>query len=358
MARGVIRYSALPILVLLGWSAASQAQPPAPVPVAVGDKPAAVSPAPPPPPAHDVALSDVPTIHTDCDSCSTFHWILNGDYLYMRPRRRAQDYAIVDPSNDGHVAGTIESLDWDHRSGMRVGGGVGFGNSLDAVFLYTYLHSENAGSVTAPDGGVLFATLTHPGTVDQVTSAAAATSFNYNVYDFEIGKSFPVGDSFSMRLFGGSRSARIDQNFNALYDGLTANKDFVSSRVQFMGSGVRVGGEGIWGHCSGFGLYGRASASLLLGDFKTHLSENDNAGTTVLVDVTERFEKVVPVLELGVGLTWRYEGLRVSVGYEFTNWFGLADMPNFVDDFHQGKFAHHINDLSIDGLTARLEWRY
>jgi hypothetical protein len=106
------------------------------------------------------------------------------------------------------------------------------------------------------------------------------------------------------------------------------------------------------------GLYGRAAASLVLGDFKSHLAEINNAGTTVLVDVTDRFEKVVPVLELGFGVTYQVRNFRLSAGYEFTNWFGLADLPDFVDDVHQGKLARRVSDLSIDGLVVRAEWRY
>ena len=283
---------------------------------------------------------------------------MEGDYLYVRPRRRLQDYALVDPFNDGRVAGSIEHLNWDWRSAFRVGGGVRLDCGLEAAFYYTYLHDATSGGVIAPDGGVLFATLTHPGTVDQVSSAFAATSFNYNVFDFELGRTFTLCDSFGLRLFAGSRSTRIDQNFNALYDGLTANKDFVSTRVTFDGSGARIGGEVTWHPGYGLGLYGRGAASLVLGDFKSHLAEINNAGTTVLVDVSDRFEKVVPVLELGFGITYQLRSFRLTAGYEWTNWFGLADLPDFVDDFHQGKLARRVSDLSIDGLMVRAEWRY
>ena len=81
-------------------------------------------------------------------------------------------------------------------------------------------------------------------------------------------------------------------------------------------------------------------------------------GTTTVADVTERFDKVVPVLELGFGVTWQYRSFRLSLGYEYTNWFGLSDLPDFVDDFHQGKLVRRLSDLSIDGLMLRGEWRY
>jgi len=340
-------------------------QPPAPVPAGPPQPVIAPPPAAPPTP---VALPSVP-IHSEptlpCDplpnveTCEqSFGYFVEGDFLYVKPRRRLQDFAIVDPFNDGTVAGPIKSLDWDWRSAFRIGGGLRLSCGLEAAFYYTYLHDATHGSATAPDGGVLFATLTHPGTVDQVATAFADTSFNYNVFDFELARSFKPAEAFGLRLFVGSRSTRIDQNFNAVYDGITANRDFVTTRVNFNGTGARIGGEGTWHPGYGLGLYGRAAASLVLGDFKTRLAEINNAGATVLVNVTDCFDKVVPVLELGFGITYETHGCRLTLGYEYTNWFGLADLPDFGDDVHQGKLVRRISDLSIDGLVVRAEWRY
>ena len=329
------------------------AQPPATIPSP--PLPTAPIPVTPPPPEPTPPCSLSPT---EFESHQGLSFFVEADYLYVKPRRRIQDYAIVDPFGDGRVAGTIESLDWGWRSAFRVGGGVQVDHGLDIAFYYSYLHDASHGGVMAPDGGTLFATMTHPGTVDQVNTAFADTSFNYNLYDIEFGRTFKLADCFGLRIFGGSRSARIDQNFNVLYDGNTANKDFVASQVRFNGSGARLGSEAIWHPADGWGLYGRAAASLVLGDFKTHLSEVNNAGSTVLVDVTERFDKVLPVLELGFGVTYQYRGWRITAGYEYTNWFGLADLPEFVDDFHPGKFTHRVSDVSIDGLVLRIEYRY
>jgi hypothetical protein len=362
MSSGALRTWVFWASVILGPAGPAWAQPLALGPVGqphpVVPEPA-VNPLSPPPPTADVPFEASPPIALP-EVASPDHWRIfaEGDYLYLRPRRQLQDYAIVDPFSDTRVAGSIEHLNWDWRSAFRVGGGIGLDSGFEAAFYYTYLHDATQGGVTAPNGGILFATLTHPGTVDQVASAFAATSFNYNVFDFDLAHTFVPTPSFALRLFVSSRSARIDQNFNVFYDGVTAIKDFVSTRVNFDGTGARVGAEGTWHPGCGLGLYGRAAASLVLGEFKTHLAEVNNAGTTVLVDVTDRFEKVLPVLELGFGLTYEIRGLRLMAGYEFTNWFGLANLPDFADDFHQGKFVRRISDLSIDGLAVRAEWRY
>ena len=359
------------MLFLLAASAASAQPvqtvpsplPNAPVPVTA---PQAAPIAVTPPPAAPISVTAPPPEPTppckvnaiEPEAHQAFSFFVDGDYLYVRPRSRNMDYALVDPFSDGRVAGNFQSLDWNWQSAFVVRAGAQLDQGLEIIFSYSYLHDASQGGVMAPDSGTLFATMTHPGTVDQVNSAFANTSFNYNLFDFELARTFKLADCFALWVFGGSRSARIDQNFNVLYDGNTANKDFVASQVRFNGTGARLGGEAIWHPGDGWGLYGRAAASLVLGDFKTQLSEVNNAGATVLVDVTDRFQKVVPVLDLGFGITHQYRGWRITAGYEYTNWFGLADLPDFVDDFHQGKFTRRVSDVSIDGLVVRVEYRY
>ena len=73
-----------------------------------------------------------------------------------------------------------------------------------------------------------------------------------------------------------------------------------------------------------------------------------------LVNVSEKFEKVVPVTEYGVGLGWQKDNIRIRLGYEMTNWGNLVDRPDFVDDVHRGKMVRRLSDLSLDGLSIQL----
>jgi hypothetical protein len=181
---------------------------------------------------------------------------------------------------------------------------------------------------------------------------------NYNVFDLEFGHTFRPCENVSVRVFAGPRFADIDQEFGAVYDGLDADRDRVGSRLNFDGGGARVGGEGNWAVWQGVGLYARGAASLLAGDFRATLTEANSDGTAPIVGVTDRFRKLVPVLELGLGLSYQYRGWRVAAGYEFINWFGLLDTPDFVSDTHFGKVARRVGDLGFDGLVLRAEYAY
>jgi hypothetical protein len=280
---------------------------------------------------------------------------IEADYLLFRPRRRNLDFALLAPSNQGIAVGTIESVDWNTESGFRIGAGYLLPiQGWDVGADYTYFHSSGSRAVARTAGETLFATMTHPGGIEQVDTANASSSLNYNVLDLEVGRGLNVGDRFTLRLFGGGRFAWIDQSENAFYNGGDANHALASASVDFNGAGLRLGGEGRMNLGWGLHLYAGGSGSLVVGDFRTHRLETNAGGAVTNVDVSEKFDKVVPVAELGLGVGWEYRKLQIRAGYEMTNWFGLVDVPDFVDDVHQAKFTRRTGDVSLDGLVLQV----
>jgi hypothetical protein len=249
------------------------------------------------------------------------------------------------------VGGSVEALNWHRESGLRGGSGYRLGEGWEIGTYFTYLHSNADQSLIQPTAaGAIFPTLTHPGFIDQVTSATATSSLNYHVIDVELARRLEINESSFVKVFGGGRFAWIDQSLDADYNGGDARLAHVSSPIRFNGGGFLVGGEGHWKGPGGFSLFARANGAILLGNFNSSLRETNNNGATVDVDVQRGFEKLVPAAEIGVGVNWRYRNLQVSGGYEFTNWFGLIDSPDFVDDVHPGKMARRTGDLSLEGL--------
>jgi hypothetical protein len=288
------------------------------------------------------------------ESCCAGGFFAEADYLFMRARRRAMDFVLVDPVHRGVPEGTIESLEWEDNSGVRAGGGYHFCEGWEVGAYYTYFQTRAQRTLEAPPGGTLFATLTHPGGIEQVQTATADSSLKFNVVDVEVGRWFDICDSFAVRCFGGARFAWIDQNLNAFYNGGDANHAAVSSPINFDGAGIRIGGEGRWKMGKGFSLYARGSGSLLEGRFRTHLIEINDGGAVVDANVSDRFEKLVPVAELGLGVAWEYRCFQVRLGYEMSNWFNMVDSPDFVDDVHQAKAVRRTSDLSLDGLLLQV----
>lgn len=273
------------------------------------------------------------------------------DFLYLRARRQALDFAIVDPNRNGVPEGSIETLSWRSDSGLHFDLGYRLpGSGWELTTGLTYFRAGADRTLGSPPGGTLFATLTHPGMIEQVDAAVATSNLEYYVLDADLGHRVRVGDNSCYRFFAGGRFAWIDQNLSAVYNGGDANQATVNSPISFNGAGLRAGGEGQWGCGWGLSVFGRASASLLVGHFRSHLTETNDNGTTVNTDVSDKFEQMVPVLELALGLAWQYERFSVSVGYEMSEWFNMVESPDFVDDVHQGKLSYRKSDLSLEGL--------
>ena len=334
--------------------------PPAPVVPAKADTPIELPGLPPLPPAPTTTTCDAGVPMSGETSGQPWGMVFaDFEYLYLKPYRSNLDFAIISPNANGDPEGSIQSDDWHTRSAFRIGTGYGMPNDgPDIGFYYTYLHDDQIGGLIQPAGGLLFATQTHPGTVELVGRATAEAALSYNVFDLEMGRRVSLGEALSLRPFGGLRFAEIDQTFNVQYNGGDANQDLVSNHLKYDGGGVRAGAQIDWMLLDHWSVYGRAAGSLMTGDYNATVTEYNNNGATALTNVNQSFRKITPVAEMAFGVSYQSEHLRLSLGYEITNWFNLVDTPSFVDDVQQGKFLHNVSDLGVDGLAVKAEFVY
>jgi hypothetical protein len=273
----------------------------------------------------------------------------------LRPRINGLDFATVDPTNDATPTGQVKRVNYDTSSGLRVGVGFRPSNSYwDVSFAYTYLHADGSEDAVAPSGGTLYPLMGRPGVLDNVVSGAASAGLDYHVYDIAAGRLIKLDPDFVLRLQTGVRLANIRTDFNSAYDGGDANQANIYSSTRFTGAGLMVGGQGDWTVGYGLSVFGRARGALMYGDIKNRQLALNNAGATTNADLTDSSTQIIPVAELGVGLSWQYRNLVVSGGYEATNWFNLVDRQLFVDDFSEGRFQRRVSDLSLEGIFLRL----
>jgi hypothetical protein len=314
-------------------------------------------------PSPPVLLADAPAEapHTDAEPICTESrpggLFLGAEYLLLKPQRGDLDYAILNATRSGHPDGTTETLVLPTVSSFRVEGGYRFPSQWDAGLAYSYLFSHGQSAVTTGANGTIYTTMTSPGgNVSEATSAIGDVRLNYNVGDLEIGRRLDFGETFGLRLFAGSRLGFINQHVSATYNGRDANFDGIFTRVDFSGAGVRIGAEGVCKVGGGFTMYARAAGSLLEGRYE--VSESETNGPATLLNVADKFERVVPVTELGLGVGWERNNVRLRIGYEMTNWGSLVDRVDFVDDVHRGKLVHNLSDLSLSGLTLQLAFGF
>jgi hypothetical protein len=360
---------ALAALLSVAGPSFAQFSPPPPPP-AISRPPAQLLPPPgdSQPPSTPIADLTPPEfqhkpVTTVCDGCrpcdSPAAWLFSAEYLLVRPRRRADDFAIVDPLDNLTPEGRVHNVGFDMASGLRAG--VGYraaGSPWETWFTYTYLHAGGEASAVAPPGGLIYPTLTRPGLVDTALSAVAGDNLTYNVYDLDTCRKVAGDESLELRLGFGVRYTTIDQNQTAIYNGRDANFSQVASRISFDGAGLTVGGEGRWLMPWGLSLFGRAKGGLIVGDVRNSLRETDNGGATTNANIQDHYYTTIPVLELGTGVAWEYRNLRISAGYEITNWFNMIDSPTFTNDFAEGKIGRRHGDLSLEGLFLQMGLAY
>src|SRR5579864_5576357 len=285
---------------------------------------------------------------------SPSQFALSAEYLLALPKRSDTDYAIADATNNRTPEGSIASVDWGASSGVRAG--ITYrpaGSLLDASVNYPFLWAGASQSLTAPTGGLLYATQTRPGLVDMVSTAQAASTMSYNVADIVVGRTIPVDGFFVFRWSGGVRIAAINETLDVMYDGMQATQTHVLRHSNFVGSGLTMATEGRWNLPNDFSLFGRAGGALLGGGQYASYLETDVAGATINANLTDQFWQVIPVLEMGVGIVWQRYGYQVSIGYEITNWFNLVTRTNLSDDLAEGKPTRKQGDLSIEGIYFR-----
>src|SRR5436190_437914 len=169
-------------------------------------------------PSHDPHVTDHGAMNDHGGESGAL--IATGDFLLLRPRRRAQDFAILGTNPFWGPQGTIQNVEGGFDAGLRVGAGWRCpGECWRIDLIYTNIHSAGDGTAFGTTNLAVFPTLTHPAVVGQVNAAFANNSVNLNIFDLQVGRDLHHGESSSFRVFAGPRFADLDQKFTAFYFG-------------------------------------------------------------------------------------------------------------------------------------------
>lgn len=288
-------------------------------------------------------------------------WFATGEYLLWRSRMDGLGYAIVDPVDDFTPTGRVANVNQEVASGLRVALGYRLpGQGWDIGITYTYLDSTGEEAVAAPPGGLVYPTYTRPGVIDAVGRAIGFASFDYNVFDIDVGRTWHVDEHLNLRTYGGVRIAAIDLDYGARYDGGQAIQAMATNRLAFDGAGPTAGVGANWNIGRGVGLIGNTRTGLLYGDFTSRVVETNGVAPlpAVLTDISDEFSGVAPFLSVALGGSYTWRNLSFAAGYEVTHYFNLGSQPVLVDDFAEGKYLRKRNDFSFDGVFFRLGMTY
>jgi len=181
-------------------------------------------------------------------------------------------------------------------------------------------------------------------------SFSSYSDLDFQLHDFEVGRSFRLAEYLEVEAFGGFRWGQVDYSLSDRYQ-LAPGSIFVMTDTQVVRAnsctdsyGVRLGGEARCRLRGNLSLFGRGAVSGLAST--TRSNGTSNRGITMVPwDVTDNHENLV--LDASTGLAWRYGQLEVAAGYEWSSWqnsiqsrrIRYTEQPDYEDLLLEGAFA-------------------
>lgn len=309
------------------------------------------------------------------------------EYLRWAYRQPGLEYGITDIGGvqDRGAVGSVLSLGGEYDNGMRASIGYRFDqvssnglfNRPEMLFTYTefdtelfdrrigslrssFITSDNSENDDSDNINTLGVETITPD--DRATSATARMTFDYDVYDLEFAQSLQLTRTLTWRLSAGARAAVLNEHFGVTYTGGDFQVPYRAFRDwDYSGAGVLFGSDFNWKVKRNFSLNFGAKTGALLGRYESrHFFPDDEPG--VPTDVRHGETRVNPFIEVNAGVQYeRQIGkaiLTVGAGYEIVNWFNMTDSRTFTDSHMEGQNAKSVQDVSLDGMYARLGINY
>jgi hypothetical protein len=219
------------------------------------------------------------------------------------------------------------------------------GNEITSSFLGNfYINNANGAGISGP----------------KYRKAAIRWRILYNIFDWDIGRSFLMSRALSMRPFIGLRGGWIDQKINSKWEDpiLTESQPVFTVATEnlkndFWGIGPSAGLNTKWilGHVKehSFSLFGDFSTALMFG----HWSFSDTYKNNTPAEVNYKVSSVnglATMFKSTMGLKWevyfnqRRSHFALRLGYEMQFWLDQLQ----YNSFNTGRFN---NELTLEGGT-------
>ncbi len=252
-----------------------------------------------------------------------------------------------------------------YSPGYRAGGFFTMGPDSRVSAQYTWYNASDSSSISTSGGNVLMPLVLFPGTFNAGSTAQSATASYVNSFqmiDVDYDVIAERGDRYWYGYSLGARYAQLKQGFSANFpfdppDGTTT----LNTAANFDGVGPSAGVQGE--HClfagSRLRAYAKGSASFLVGSWRTsYFQQNQFAGTQANASLKQ--DRIVPLLDLELGLAWLSRGqrVRISGGYLVSAWFNSINTPGWITSVQNSTYNPGAQTVTFDGLVARAEVRF
>lgn len=297
-----------------------------------------------------------PSSRPDCQQKSVD---IFADFLYWYTSEPV-DWAYTLTTTHNGVIAEYKTFSFEWAPGFRVGLGYNMKHDeWDTQASYTWFKSKTSGSTAGTvTSGFLGARLS---LLEPFSIARASLNLRYNIFDWDLGRSFLLSDRLVIRPSIGFKGGWINQfldshwstpNFIGLFL-LVAEENL---KQRFTGAGPKGGISANW--CFGniqnhaFSIIGQFETGYLWGHWKIKDRYLDNLLTQILIQTTERnYGALVLHSTFGFGWDFNFDNDRSHIGfkiaYEIEDWFNHLQFFTNIDGGQN-------NNLILQGLNFLL----
>jgi hypothetical protein len=268
------------------------------------------------------------------------------------------DWAFTLKTKPNFVGSAYKTLAFDWDPGFRVGVGYNMHHDQwDTQFTYTWFQAQAndhaSGSVTS---GFLAARLS---LLEPFQKGKIDFNLHYNMFDWDLGRSFLVSKSLSFRPFIGAKAGWINQRLRAKW---TSPDYFAFEKVKnnFRGGGPKGGVDSQWilGNIERhvFSLKGTLAAAYLWGSWTLRDQFIDVFSTKTSIPMGRRnFGSLMLQTLMGFGWDFDFDKERshfaLNVSYEIQDWL------NHFQVFSNASGTQNA-DLILQGLTVDVRFDF
>lgn len=305
-------------------------------------------------------LKGVPNISTRTESASS--WALSADVLFwLASEEVASIWADVITVGDNTSSWSAEGFDFNWDYGLRVGAGHGLiHDQWDTMLYWTYFRTSAKHTIPfEPDRLIIpefFAALLSKNTP---LSLHAKWSLLFNIFDWELGRSYWVSQHVSLRPFLGIKGGWIHQSIHGKYQNLIIDKVHTHNSAQehlknnFWGVGPLGGLNSKWRarqwgpHSLDF--FGDFSMATLWGNWQCSDVYKNTASQKSSVNMKNATLGAL-MFRGFMGISWdvifygRKASFNARLGYEMQIWLNQLRLATF-----QLQRLH--DDLTLQGIT-------
>ncbi len=286
--------------------------------------------------------------------------------LLMHPSEDLLNYVSKRSPPTGYLGSTVaEYVPYDWNWGGRVGVGYNLPHDgWDMLLNWSFLKSRGAASTSFPDPSKEAGEIVPYGFLAAVpiSKATGQTNLSFDTLDFELGRSYFVGNWTIVRPFLGMRGVWADRSFNSRYEPLSSEGSLLPNidiSDYFGSGGLLLGCKNQWGFGSGWSLFGDGSFALLYGKDNTHqrqpyVTTSKTPGTLLS---KRSWWTMRSMLDLALGIRWDHLAsnekmrLRLQLAWEEHLLPGFSQIQNFATISEKYGLAQ--GNLGIQGFSLQ-----